>query len=145
MKGIELLEKVATIIVVVAVFLFAHKLYKKLFGSDDEENPLDITTDSTGLSRSDIEIYNKVSVNLMQGGDPFAWYNILVPMQDVTRGKALLQLGELLSKVENKPLFSKVWAKKHNSLLVTSIIDSYGQQAYTLVAKNVPNFVEFII
>lgn len=130
----------------VAVAGFAVWLVYKLFVSkDDEEKPLDVTSQSTGLSSSDLDLYNRVSTNLSEGGDPYSWSNVFIPIQGVLYGKAALELGELLSKVQNKPLFSKVWAKKHNSLLPTSIVESYGEKVYTLVAKNVPNFVEFII
>lgn len=125
---------------------FAVWLVYKLFVSKDEEDkPLDVTSSSTGLSFSDIDIYNKVSANLSDGGNPYSWSNVFIPCLGVEYGKSAVKLGELLAKVQDKPLFAKVWAKKHNSVLPSSIVDSYGEKVYTLVAMNVPNFVEFII
>ena len=133
----------------IPLFAFALWLIYKLFVKDDEE--LDPTSTNTGLSPNDLSIYNSVVVNLDGGGNPMdiEWYYFLFPpLQGILSSdnySSALSLGDLLARVENKPLFAKVFARRQKRTLVNAIIAVYGQSIYDTMSRNVLDFGEFII
>ena len=130
----------------VAVAGFAVWLIYKLFVEQKEKpSPLDLTSNESGLSKSDIEIYNKVYYNLSIGGNPYDYGNLGFLYGGVQNLNLAFELGNLLNSVSNKELFAEVWMQKNNRLLTSSIMDVYGDKTYCLIAQNVPNFSQFIL
>lgn len=119
---------------------FVYKLFIK-----QEDDELDITTESTGLSKNDLAIYNEVVIEMEKGGDPYSFLNLLLPLQTSQYAQSAVRLGNLLTEVDNKHLFAQVYAKKRNHLITRDILEIYGEKVYQLVATNVVNFQEFIL
>ena len=136
-------------------------LYKIFVKSpNDDENPIpgdnnfNNTTENTGLTANDVNLLNQVIANL-RTAVPFSnevtWYYLIPGYQvveatnnyEATQGAT--ELGQLLNDVIEKNKFSKAFQKKQGKTLDSAIVAAYGDTIYNLIARNVPNFNEFII
>lgn len=137
-------------------------LYKIFVKSpNDDENPpipgddnFNNTTDNTGLCANDVNLLNQVIANLRSAvpfSNEISWYYIIPGYQlveahdnyEATQGAT--ELGQLLYDVTEKQKFSKAFQKKQGKTLDSAIVAAYGDTIYNLIARNVPNFNEFII
>lgn len=147
---------------VVCVILY---MITKFFGkkSDDQESAPPIpgnenynnTTETTGLTPNDLSLYNQVISNLSNAvpiSFDMSWYEYLFPFTglfDATENLAGTQgsyeLAEMLEKVRDKRQFALTFLTNQGTTLDAAIVAGYGEYAYQLIAKNVTNFVQFII
>jgi len=120
-------------------------------GNDNYNN----TTETTGLTPNDLSIYNQVISNLSNAvpiSNDLSWYEILFPLSGVfdatdnlAGSQGAYELAELLQNVKNKPQFAMTFLRAQGTTLDAAIVAGYGEYAYQLIAKNVTNFVQFII
>lgn len=151
--------------IVGAILYFVYKLFFKKPDDSESAPPLpgddnyNNTTETTGLTPNDLSIYNQVISNLSNAVpishdlSELAWYeylylpfaNALNATDNLVGTQGAYELAEMLQNVNNKRQFALTFLTSQGTTLDAAIVAGYGDYAYQLIAKNVTNFVQFII
>lgn len=157
MEALKNITKFLWLPIVAVALWIIYKIFVKSPQDENGDQDFNNTTQNTGLSPTDLSIYNQVLSNLRNAvryeSPEFHWYDFIVmpfsgaiyATDNLSATQGAYSLAELLSKVTDKQQFSETFYKKQKVTLDSAIVKIYGDVIYGMISKNVPNFNEFIL